>query len=270
MDPVTGGAIAGGVSAGARILGALIGRAIAQGDYDTAEQLQRQALEQYGTMDPDALLKIDVSAQDTEFGNVTEDASLRDAQLRALSQLGDMATGQSPEDAAAYAQAQQESGAFERGLREAAARRLSERGISGNSGLAVASQMGAAQQATQQKANADLQTAADARRRALAALGQYGNMAGNIRGMDYQRAADRAAAQDSINRFNAGQRFNQAQGTFNNRMDVAGAKAGQYGTLAGMYQHRGDTTAAMWAGIGDATGDAVDAFGNPLKKKGGA
>lgn len=256
------------IGAGARILGALIGRALAEGDYQRAEQLQRQALEQYGTIDPNALANIDVEAESTEFDRYAEDPEAREAQLLALRRMGEMATGDSPEDDAAFARSEQESGRFERGIREAALRRMQERGISGNSGLAVAAQMNAAQMGTQQKANADLQTAAESRRRALAALGQYGQMAGNIRGQNYGMARDRAAAQDAINRFNAGQRFDQAQSTFGNQMDLANARSGRLGDLSNLHMRKGDATQQTAAGAGDAIGDGLDAFGSGKKKKG--
>lgn len=252
-------------AAGARILGALIGRALAEGDYQAAERLQRQALEQYGTIDPNTLLEVDVQQQDAELGKYVEDPEAQQAQMLALRRMGEMATGDSPEDAAAYARSQQESGGFERGIREAALRRMQERGIGQNSGLAVAAQMGAAQQSVQNKSNADLETAAEARRRALAALGQYGNMATGIRGQNFGQARDRAAAQDTINRFNAGQRFDQAQGTFNNQMGLAGAKAGRYGDLANMNRRKGDMTQQTFAGTGDAIGDSLDAYGKKKK-----
>lgn len=256
-------------AAGARILGALIGRALAEGDYQEAERLQRQALEQYGTIDPDALMNADIEAGDTELGKIVEDPELQQAQMLAMRRMGEMATGDSPEDAAAYARSQQESGGFERGIREAAFRRMQERGIGQNSGLAVAAQMGAAQQSVQNKSNADLETAAEARRRALAALGQYGNMATSIRGQNYGQARDKATAMDTINRFNAGQRFDQAQGTFGNQMNLAGAKSDRYGDLARMHRDRGDMNQRTASGVGDAVGDALDVFGNPLKRKGG-
>lgn len=253
--------------AGARILGALIGRALAEGDYQRAEQLQKQALEQYGSIDPDVLLNIDVESQGTELDKYIEDPEAAEAQKLALRRLGEVATGNSPEDTAAYAEAAAESGNFERGMRESALRRLQERGAGATSGVGVAMQMQAAQNSVSNKNAADLNIAADSRRRALQALGQYGQMAGNIRGQNYGMAADRASAQDRINQFNAGQRFDQAQGTFENQLNLAGKKAGQMNTLAGFHQRKGDGTQKTAAGTGDAVGDAFDAFGNPLKKK---
>lgn len=253
--------------AGARILGALIGRAIAEGDYQRAEQLQREALEQYGSMDPDVLQGIDVEAGTTELDKYREDPEAQQAQLVALRRLGQTATESNPEDAAAFAQASAESGNMERGLRESALRRLQERGLSPASGIGVAMQMNAAQQSVSNKNAADLDVAAESRRRALSALGQYGRMAGDIRGQNFQQANARASAQDAINRFNAGQRFDQAQGTFNNRMGVADARSNGMNGLANTYRRKGDMTQQTAAGVGDAIGDGFDAFGNPLPKK---
>lgn len=266
MDPVTGGAAMAGGAAAARILGALIGRAIAEGDYQRAEALQKQALEQYGSVDPNVLMGVDVQAGGTELDKYVEDPEAKEAQMMALRRMGEMTTGDDPESTAAYAQSRMESGAHERGIREAAMRRLAERGVGGNSGLALAAQLNAAQSSITQKNMGDLQTASDSRRRALAALGQYGNMAGNIRGQNYNQAADRAAAQDAINKFNAGQRFNQAKSTFGNQMDVADAKADQYGALANRYDAYGDRTQQTYAGVGDAVGDALDSAGKKGRK----
>ncbi len=257
MDPAA--TAAAGIAL--RTVTALIGQAEAKGDYDEAQRLRAKALDEYGTLDPSQLGKIDVQAGGTEFDKVQEDPTLREAQMMALRRMGEVGTETSPEDNAAYAQAQQKAGEVDRGIRGAALQRLASHGIGQNSGLAMAAQMDAAQQATNQNANAGLEQAAESRRRALSALGQYGQAAGSVRGDDYRKNQDRAAAQDSINKFNAGQRWTQGQGQYGAQLATANAKSGADLRASGGYQESGDKTAATWAGVGGAAADTVDAYG---------
>lgn len=195
----------------------LIGMAMAQGDYAKADELRKQARAQLDKLNPDELAKVRAEVGDSAFSQVTEAPEGRQAQLMALQRLQAMSTGEDPETAAEYARAQAEAAANERGVRMAALQRLAQRGAGATSGLALAAQQDAAQASTQTANMRGLQTAADARRRALEALAQQGQMGTQLRQSDYQLQRDRAAAQDTLNRFNADSRWRQAQGVWDAR-----------------------------------------------------
>lgn len=260
----------GAVSSITGALGMAIGAAIAQGDFEKARQLQAQAVKVLEGLDPDQIAKVRAEVGETAFANLTVPPEGRQAQLMALQKMQEMGQGTSPEDAAAYARAQAEAAQVQRGIQQAALQRLAQRGIGGTSGLALAAQQDAAQAATQQAATRDLDVAAEARRRALAALGQQAGLAGQLRGQDYEQAAARAQAQDLINRFNAQQRLQQAQDVYSAQSQKAGALAGAYGTQAGQYQKQGQQDIAAGQAIGQGVGSAGDlalqAFGMGLFK----
>jgi hypothetical protein len=223
----------------------LIGMAMAQGDYVKAEELRKQARAQLEKLNPDELAKVKAEVGDSAFSQVTEAPEGRQAQLMALQRLQGMASGDDPESAAEYARAQAEAAANERGVRMAALQRLAQRGAGATSGLALAAQQDAAQASTQTANMRDLQVAADARRRALEALSMQGQMGTQLRNSDYQLQRDRAAAQDTINRFNADARWNQARGVW----DARTGRIKLVNDSADNYRKQGDqTVAAMTAG----------------------
>jgi hypothetical protein len=257
-------------------LGAGIGAGIAYAtsdDIKKAEELRDQYLQSVLGLDPQELARVKAEAAGTEFSKVQEPGEGRTAQLRALERLQQMQLGEDPESAAAYARGQAEAAQIDRGIRQAALQRLAQRGAGATSGLALAAQMDAAQAATQQASMRDLEVAAEARRRALAALSAQGQLGGQLRQQDYQRLADRAQAQDIINRFNAQQRMQQAG-------SVYGAKERRVGAIGGaqqMYQQAGAQDVAVGSSIGQGVGSVGDvgltllpmAFGAPPLPVGG-
>ena len=257
-------------------LGAGIGAGIAYAtseDIKKAEELRDQYLQEVLGLNPQELARVKAEAEATEFDKAQEPGEGRAAQLRALERLQQMQLGEDPESAAAYARAQAEAAQIDRGIRQAALQRLAQRGAGATSGLALAAQMDAAQAATQQASSRGLEVAAEARRRALAALAAQGQLGGQLRQQDYQRLADRAQAQDIINRFNAQQRMQQAA-------SVYGAKERKTGALGGaqqMYQQAGAQDVAVAGAVGQGVGSVGDvglqllpmAFGAPPLPVGG-
>lgn len=267
------------IGGGAPILAGLIGKALAAGDYEKAEQLRAQAAAMYGDDILPQLEQMTAEQQGgSEFGGIVEDPRLRQAQLRALAKLEESIDtgGMTAEDREGYAQAELESGAYERGSRGALEQRMAARGLHG-SGIEAAQALSGQQAGVARKSAADLSTAAEARRRAMGALEQYGTLAGGIRGQDYRVSADRAAAQDAINRFNTGQRA-EAQGYnlqlpqqgYENRMDLYGRREAAQGRQAGGYERAGGRTEQEWAGYGKGVSDAALGYGQSRKKKGDA
>lgn len=239
-------------------IGTAIGMAIAQGDFEEARRLQAQAMRELQALTPDQLAKVRAEVGESAFRNMTEPPEGRAAQLRALQRMEAMVGGETPEDAAAYARAQAEAAQVERGLRMAAMQRLAQRGAGATSGLALAAQQEAAQQATQLAATRGLEQAAEARRRALAALSGTAQLAGQLRGADYERAARAAEAQDVINRFNAQARMQQAASFYGAQERQAERLAEARRMAAAERERSGARTVGTSAAVGGGVGGVGD------------
>lgn len=239
-------------------IGTAIGMAIAQGDFEAARRLQQQAMDELKKLDPQQLAQVRAEVGESAFKNMTEPVEGRAAQLRALQRLEAMATGETPEDAAAYARAAQEAAQVERGTRMAALQRLAQRGAGATSGLALAAQQEAAQQATQMASMRGLEQAAEARRRAMQALQAGAGVAGQLREADYRAMAERARAQDIINQFNAQARLRQAESLYGAQERQAERLYKGMGRQAEQREESGARTVAT----GAAGGRAVGALGD--------
>jgi hypothetical protein len=246
--------------------GAVAGQALSAEDRAKAEALRQQALAQYLGLDagsPDAVLQ-----GGTEFNHAAADPEAVAAQRAALRALQERAFGDgySVEDRAAMAQAQQAANANEASSRASLLSDAAARGL-GGSNLSMATQLAAQQGANDRLNQAGMQISADGRRRALQALQSYGQMAGSMRGQSYQEAADRAAAQDAINRFNAGAQNQQRQVYNENQYRNATGRAGAYGGMADASQQQAEQTQQMWAGIGAGAGKGASGVADYYTKK---
>jgi len=258
---------------------ALIGRAIAEGDYQKARELRQQALDEYGE---DMLPVLDsVVAQEvgpSAFANIKEDAGLRGAQTDAVAELRNVydTEGNTPADQAAMRVAQNEVNARAASDYANNAQRLARTGQQGNAALSSA--LAASSGADAVGATADMAGRAQvaARQRALQALLQSGNMAGDVRGQDFQVAGAKAGAQDRINQFNAGQRTDAANQNNQNALSKFGAgmalknaRNQARGVLAADFGQSAQRTNETAAGLGNAVTSAGSGFGELPKKKGG-
>lgn len=187
---------------------------------------------------------------------VAADPQAMAAQRAALAQLSGIASagGLDPQSVAAQEQALQRSAQQDAALRHAALQQMAMRGQY-NSGAGLAAQLAGQQQSAQANALAGTQAASDARTRALQAMGQVGQLGGQIQGMNWDQTAQKAAAQDAINRFNSqnarsaydqnmGWQFQKAQG------QMGGAEAQQQRDVA-----RGGATGQV---LGGAAGSALE------------
>jgi len=244
----------------------LIGRAMAEGDYEKARALRQEAIDQYG---PEIVPVLDkAEAQEvgaTEFGSLKEDDSLRQAQLRALSEFGNVydSEGMTEADKAAMALARndvsQRAGSQYQGVAQMMARRGG-----GGSGLQAAMYGQAGQDATNALANMDMQSQIAARQRALQALGMSADLAGSVRGQDYRALSDRARAQDAINQFNANQRAEASNENARRTMDMANfnldrlnRRTGALNTQASGYDGSAQRTQQTASGVANS----VQSFG---------
>lgn len=147
--------------------------------------------------------------QKTELAKIQLDPKYKQYQNQALSELSDIvgAGGQmTAQDQLAYDKARQQGASTDLALRQAAESQASQRGL-GASGSYLAGLMGA-QAGANRTSMEGLQAASDARQRYLQAINELGGMSTQIRGQDYNIAANEAAAQDAINRFNTSQLWN--------------------------------------------------------------
>jgi hypothetical protein len=163
------------------------------------------------------------------------DPATRNYQMLALDKLGQEASskGLTAEDIAAQQQALQNAGRMEAGLRGASQQRAAATGMGGSMSAQLAALQG--QQAAVNQANSNaVDIAGQNRQRYMQALAQMGAQAGAVRGQDQAKAA----AQNQINQFNTGMRWqaqqynlNLPQQDWNNKMTLAGKKANAWNDL---------------------------------------
>lgn len=170
----------------------------------------------------------------SEFAGIQEDPRLRAAQFQTLGGLQDVISqgGLTATDRAKLAQIQAETGQRERGQREALMQQYAQRGLAGG-GAEMAAALANQQAAAQQASMGGLEVAAQAQQARERALQQLGGFGTQVRGQEYGISAQKAQAQEAINRFNTelrNQAFlqNQAmrQQQFQNEMMMRAAKEG--------------------------------------------
>lgn len=210
------------MAAGA-IGGGLVGNAKANADREAAKnayeqsvrdleavgipsvEAQRITLEQYqsqGKLTPE--LEEAIKLGDSNMGGIQTDGTSKEAQLRALSKLGEIgdSNGLTAGDRATMEGVQGDIDAADRGHREAAMSKMRARGQLG-SGLELLAGLSGGQQSTTARHMAGLQAAGSAQQRALDAIIKGGEMGGNMRDQDFNEKAKAAAAQDEIAKWNA-------------------------------------------------------------------
>lgn len=234
--------------------------------------------------------------------SVSTDPRLADAQMSALEKISQMGeTGLLPGEEAALRQARrgaaQEAQAKSAQLLDEFARR----GM-GGSGAELASRLQASQSGADRLSAESDRLLQMAQERALSAIGQQGSLASQIRGQSFGEQSDVARAKDAINQFNTAnqqgvqqrnvaatnqanlrnlneqqriaegrvaqenmaQQYNKEllQQQFNNKMNLASGRAGQFQGSANASQQQAGRTADMWAGIGRGVGTAAAAYNN--------
>lgn len=214
--------VAGGIAIGSKLLGSLFGGSKkASGLSEEAlqrlrdisvpgiseRQFEVQKLVSQGQITPEEAVAI--LQQETQFGAISLDPRLRQAQFAALQQLQQIGTegGLTATSRASLDEIQRAAAGRERAQRGAILQQFAQRGISG-SGLELAAQLSAQQAEAGRVSSEGFQTQALAEQRALQALQQAGALGGQIRGQEFGEQAATAQAQDIINSFNVSQRQN--------------------------------------------------------------
>lgn len=313
-------ALFGGL-AGAGILANIIGGSSSSDDREAALQQHKDAiqawmdvhvpniedqkvlLQQYvqtGRLTPE--LEQQVNQDASEYNKIQTDPRLKEAQLQALSKMQDIGSrgGLNLQEQGAQQKALGDIESQNRGRQEAILNQFAARG-QGGSGLELVAQQNAAQQATNRASDTQLDQLGAARQRALQAVMQSGQLAGNLREQDYGEASKRAAAEDAIKRFNtqnamsvnerninaknAAQKYNLGeqqriadanvdnankqqlynkgliQQQFDNQAKIAAGKAGQMAGAANQYGANAQATQNMWGNVGSGLIKAGTAFG---------
>lgn len=184
----------------------------------------------------------------SQFSGLSTDPGTRQTQMQALQQLGMLAksNGNDPQAAAMMFDANRQAAAEEQSKRNAILQNASARGV-GGSGTEIAGLLAAQQGGADRSHAGGVQAAADSRGRALAALGQLGSMAGQVRGQDWGEAAQKAGALDQF-----------ALGRYGAEAGKAGLLGGAYGFDKGVQNQN----AARAAGQAGSWGSALDSLGS--------
>lgn len=259
-------------------------------------QIQVQNLIQQGVLTPeDAQV---VLQNPSEFLNIEEDPTVRKAQLGSLAKLQGIvdADGLDAQGKADIAEIVNSMNTANKGNRGAIIQNAAARGV-GGSGLELASQLTASQDASTNASQQGMDAAALAEKRALEAIMATGQLSGQIRGQDYTKASDKAAAMDAIERFNVQNKNtigmanvnarNTAKATnlkekqrvadantimtnenrkrdadlkqtnFDNQMRLAAGKTGQLGNMATTVDKERERDDAYWASLLGAGGTII-------------
>jgi len=262
---------------------------------DMAKPLIIRELQSAGVWKPEMEQHIDAGI--SKVSQIQEDPSLRQKQtatLQALQQIAD--TGMTATGRAEYnkfrSQAQQDAEA----KRQQILQQMQMRGM-GGSGAELAAQLSAAQGGANEQAAAADRIAAEQEQAKMAALGQLGGMAGQVRAQDFSNEATKAQAADAFKMFDVKNQLDQqarniaakneaakydvmnhqrisdintqaknaedvrelegAAKTYGMKLQQAGLKAGAYGTSAQNYQQQAQNTAQGWSNIGSGIGGTL-------------
>lgn len=306
--------------AAANIGGSAIGNLLSQGDKDKAMALQQQALENIkkvntpearelalslekytnaGQLAPE--MQQTISQSPSLMKDIQVDPRLREAQMDALNELARVSGGQlRAEDLAALNKAKQSVEAQYAGNRQAILQDMASRGVLGG-GAELAAQLQNAQSAANRSQSAGLDVAGQASQRALQAIQARAGLGGTMESRQFGQAAEQAAAQDAINRYNAmnsqrvmqenvtarnaAQQYNlgtaqnvanlntgvaneQARYTaqlpmqiFDANLRKAQAQAQPANNMAQAYMGNAAQTQQMGSGIGQGIGQGISAYG---------
>lgn len=266
--------------AAANVIGALISQASGAKSLQQQKDLIKQARDTYANIkDPEqkaeALEELKrqgiytpemeqiFDAPDSAFANYNVDPELVQAQKDALYQLKDLSnSGLNDSDKLAVEQAKRDVVGQQTSRDATILDNLRARGMN-SAGMEMAMRQGSDQALSDRVANYEAQVQAEARNRALQAMMQSGQLAGNMRSQGFDEAKSKAAATDAINMFNA-----------NNRQQVTGRNTDRTNEGARTNLSEDQRIADANVGIRNATtqynnGAGQRAFDNQMAKANG-
>jgi hypothetical protein len=171
----------------------------------TAAQLTLPQLQQYvdaGVMTP---AQATAALQSSNaYNNINVDPATTEGEMTALSQLQNVAAdnGMTPEMQAQLTGALNTSNTNQQGQEASIMDQMAQRGES-NSLMGTAQEEAAAGQNAQNASLTSAQAAGQAEQNALSAMSGAGTLAGNINSQEYTQGANKAAAQNAIDQWNA-------------------------------------------------------------------
>lgn len=237
----------------------LIGRALAQGDIDKANQIYYTIAESIGAERLPEFNKL-LAQEVPEAAQVIGRGEGRQAQGAALANLQSFVDQQGL-DAQARAMNEEALMAADqraKGARGALMQSYARRG-QGGGGQELAGQLQANQAAANQGRQASLDIAGQARQRALDALGKQASVGTSMRGQDIDVEGKNAAAKNARDQFNAKMRRAAQEGNnellqqdFRNRMAKQQALNKARGDVAQRHLAGAKQTQSDWSGVGKA------------------
>jgi hypothetical protein len=260
--PGIGTAIGAGIGFVAPIIADWIGKALSSGDREKADQLMQQAIAQFG---PDVLKAPELAAitphlGPSAFAGAESDPAARAMQQQAMQKFGALSSPNNLSFRAAAnsaeMQANQQAGAQEGAVRQ----QMQAHGL-GGSGVDYALRQQAGSNAANRSAAQGFEGAMEGQRQATNALGQAAGLATTIRGQSWDEASRKAAAYDETNRFNEMGRAAGAQQDFQNKMGLAGARAGVYEKGAAYAGGKADATQQQWGNYGASAAKEAGTLG---------
>jgi hypothetical protein len=260
MEPISAAA-----TAGISLLGTAVGQALASGDRFRAQEAMQRAADAYNIPLPVLQQMVAEQLGPSAMESVYADPNLQAAQSDALGGLQRISDsgGMTTEDRVNDEMLQRDAAQRAMAQRKAIVNTLSRSGVNPG-GVSAALQLGAARDQQESGALAGAQTAADARRRAMQAVLQRGQMAGQERTQGFQEASARAQSRDLINQYNAkarerAQTYNLGlpQQQYQNQMNRAAGISGQQRAYADSLTGRANQTASMWSDLGAGVGKGV-------------
>ena len=220
MDPITIMAAAGALGG---VASGVIGQLLAQGKIAEAEAQLKSGL---------ANIK-DQQVGPSAMRDIQDDPATRDAQMRALQQISQVASqgGMTATDKAQLNDIEDQSNANEQGNRQAVLQSMMARGA-GGSGMDLAAQLSNEQGSANQASRQGLNVASMAQQRALSAMSQMGALGGSVRGQDFNQASAKAQATDAINQFNSNQAMRAQESRTAQGNNIANVALGQAAQIA--------------------------------------
>ena len=212
-----------------------------------------------------------VKQQESQMSDISVDPRLKNQQMAAMGALDEVIQGggMTAQDTANLNRIQDQAATADRGRREAIMQNMNQRGM-GGSGLELLNQLQSSQAATTQQGQQGLDVAGMAQQRALNAVMNQGQMAGQMRGQEFGEQSDIARAQDAINRFNTANQMGAREFNVGGRQNTANmgtdirnqAKRYNAGLPQQQFQNQMDQAAAR----GQARGQNIDMIGGKRRE----
>lgn len=263
------------IAAGAQLLGGALGKIFGDADRADQERWLQMAMDEYGKIDLPKLQQIVAEQQGpSAFSSIRTDPRLRDAQFNALDKLQQIEEGggRSLEMEVAERKALNEAAQKGAGARAAIMDSMRARGA-GGSGAELAAMLDAESQGANRMADVGMDSAARAQAAYFDAIMGRGQMAGQMRGQEFNEDSQKAQATDLINRYNTGLRAqaqvynaNLPNQHYQNQLLMADRKSRGYRDMAGLSGERAQDTQRMWGGLGNAAGTGISAVGSYMSQ----